>query len=235
MSEGSTSKTNFLLGFFIGMAVVSVIGFFVLLIVVFSNGQPVDLAAKAQAIDEQVVDDGAGVYNEVPPVTNEDYFEGGENASVVVIEYTDFECPYCYRHYETTKQLVEAYGDKIKLVVRHYPLPFHANAQKASEAAECAGEQGKFWQMYDALFAANNAKDMSVDKWKATAKTLGMNTANFNDCLDSGKYADYIQQVAAAGAGAGVEGTPATFINGNFVSGAVPFDSLKEAIDALLQ
>lgn len=220
------------------MAGISVIGFFALLMVVFSQGQPVNLAANAA--DAQVaaapIDDvaAAPTAGPVPAITADDHVLGGKDAKVTLIEYTDFECPYCYKHFQTTKQLVKDYGDKIKFVVRHFPLAFHANAQKAAEASECAGEQGKFWQMYDAIFAANEAKDMSVDKWKSEAKKLGLNTNQFNTCLDSGKYTAKVGQVAAGGASAGVDGTPATFVNGELVSGALPVESFKAQIDKLL-
>lgn len=239
----SPNKINFLLGLFVGMAAISAIGFFALLIIVFSKGQPVNLAVKAadteqaaptnngQAPADQAPQQAVGP---VPGITADDHVQGGKNAKVVLIEYTDFECPYCSKHYDTTSQIMKTYGDKVKFVVRNFPLSFHANAQKAAEASECASEQGKFWQMYDALFAANKAGTMSVDKWKAEAKTLGLNTTQFNNCLDSGKYADKVSQQAAGGGSAGVDGTPATFVNGQLVSGALPFDTFKTQIDKLL-
>lgn len=234
----STNKTNFLLGLFVGMAAISAIGFFSLLIVVFTQGQPVNLAAQAGTNtgteDQQGTDTQAQEVGPVPAVTADDHIKGGKDAKVVLIEYTDFECPYCSKHYDTTQEIIKAYGDKVQVVMRHFPLSFHENAQKAAEASECAAEQGKFWQMYDVIFAANKAKDMSVAKWKSEAKKLGLNTKQFDSCLDSGKYADKVAQQAAGGASAGVDGTPATFLNGQLVSGALPFDSFKTEIDKAL-
>ena len=241
-TQKSPNKVNFLLGLFVGMAGISAIGFFALLIVVFSQGQQVNLAAQANTDTAQVAADtnqpadaqAQPPAGPVPGITADDHVLGGKDAKITLIEYTDFECPYCAKQFDTTTQLVKDYGDKIKFVVRHFPLSFHPNAQKAAEASECASEQGKFWQMYDAIFAANKAKDMSVDKWKAEAKKIGLNTTQFNSCLDSGKYANKISQQAAGGGSAGVDGTPATFVNGELVSGALPVDSFKGQIDKLL-
>ncbi|NQT49109.1 DsbA family protein [Candidatus Kuenenbacteria bacterium] len=230
----SATKTNFFMGFFAGMALLSVIAFFVLLIVVFSNKQPVDLAANAQP-DEVVNDDvQEPTASPVPPIDSEDYVFGNKDAKVVLIEYTDFECPFCARHYETAKQIKATYGNKIAFVTRHFPLSFHQNAQKASEASECAGEQGKFWEMYDKIFEANLVSDMSVTKWKSVAKALGLNTTKFDTCLDSGQYASKISKQMNEGGAAGVSGTPATFVNGQLISGALPFEQFKGLIDGLL-
>ena len=229
-----TAKTNFFLGFFSGIALVSVVAFFVLLIVVFSGKQLVDSGAKAEEKDKPAQEKQEPQAAAVPAVSDADYYVGNKNAKVVLIEYTDFECPFCLKHAETAKKIKETYGDKILFVARHFPLSFHANAQKAAEAAECACEQGKFWLMYDALFAANKTKEMGVEKWKSEAKKFGLNAAKFNECLDSGKYADKIAEEIASGSAAGVDGTPATFINGQLVSGALPFEQFKTIIDGLL-
>ncbi len=235
VSRKSGEKTNFFLGFFSGMALLAVVAFFVLLIMVFVGKQPVDLAVNAEdntalAAEEQQAPEAAPV----PPVTDADYFIGGKNAKVVLIEYTDFECPYCLRHHDTAKQIRETYGDKIKFVGRNFPLSFHPESQKAAEAVECAGEQGKYWQMYDAAFAANEAGEMGVEKWKSEAVKLGLNASKFNDCLDSGKTVSKIDEQMASASAAGVDGTPATFVNGQLVSGALPFESFKQIIDGLL-
>ena len=161
--------------------------------------------------------------------------KGDPNAKVVLIEYSDFECPYCLRHQETMQQIAAAYGSQIAIAFRHFPLTsIHPQAQKAAEASECAAEQGKFWEMHDKIFEANAAGTMSVAKWKELAGSLGLKTEQFNSCLDSGKYAAKISQEAGEGAAAGVQGTPATFINGQLVSGAVPYEQFKQMIDGSL-
>lgn len=237
MSEQQTSKTNFLLGFFVGMAILSTVAFFTLLIVVFNKPATVELAANnavAAAPTAQPTDDPTN-YAPVPGPKENEPFKGGKDAKVTIIEYTDFECPYCLRHHDTINQITNTYGNKVKYILRHYPLGFHANAQKAAESFECAAEQGKAFQMVDAIFQANADKVMGVDKWKEIAKTLGMSTKKFNDCLDTGKYAQKVATDAAEGGASGVSGTPATFVNGQLVSGALPFDSFKQTIDGLLK
>ena len=229
----ASNKTNFFLGFFAGMAILSVVAFLVLLVVVFTNKQEVQLGAQAEPTDnEQVVDEPQSA--PVPPINESDTVFGNPEAKVVLIEYTDFECPFCARHYGTVQKIKENYGDKIAFVTRHFPLSFHANAQKASEAVECAGEAGKFWEMYDVVFQANlNETEMSVAAWKTAAGKLGLG-ASFNTCLDDGKYAGKVKQQMATGAAAGVNGTPATFVNGELISGALPYEQFAGIIDQLL-
>ncbi|MBI5072174.1 thioredoxin domain-containing protein [Candidatus Falkowbacteria bacterium] len=237
-----TRRTSFFLGLMCGiagMSTLALVGFFVLAF----SGQGVRLGqANENSNVNAAVNVNQPVANEptetsvtpVPAVTSDDHVQGSANAKVTLIEYSDFECPYCARHKDTTDQIIQNYGDKVRIVFRHYPLSFHPNAQKAAEASECAAEQGKFWEMYDKIFAANNAGTMSVDKWKAEAKSLGLNTKKFNECLDSGKYAAEISAEEQAGVAAGVEGTPATFVNGELVSGALPYDQFKSIIDSKL-
>jgi protein-disulfide isomerase len=234
MSEEKKSKTNFLLGLFVGMAALSTIAFFTLLIVVFSNNQEVNLAANAEET-QPAVEQPAAAGQPLPAVRDSEAFQGGEEAQVVLVEYTDFECPYCSRHHTTMNQVISEYGNKIKYVLRHFPLGFHPEAQKAAEAFECAAEQDKAFEMSDYIFEANVAKEMSVEKWKAGAKTLGLKTSQFNNCLDDGKYAAKVQQDASEGSASGVDGTPATFVNGQLVSGALPFESFSQIIDGLLK
>lgn len=154
---------------------------------------------------------------------------GPENAPITIVEFSDFECPFCSRVNPTLAQVQENYGDKVRIVFRHYPLPMHPNAQKAAEASMCAHEQGKFWQMHDLLFAQQ--KELAVDQLKAKASQLGLNVEDFNQCLDSGEYADEVQADMQAGTEAGVSGTPAMFVNGIPISGAVPYDQMASVID----
>src|SRR6056297_2047886 len=228
------SKTNFLLGFFSGMAVLSVVAFVVLLSVVFSQGEKVDLGAAAQQAEQAEVEQQQQVATEVPAIKDNESVFGDRQAKVQIIEYTDFECPYCGRHYENIKKIKDTYGDRIAFVTRHFPLSFHEHAQKAAEAVECAGDQGKFWEMYNVAFQANLDDDMSIEKWQSAARKMGLNTSRFNECLDSGQMANKISQDLAEGQAAGVQGTPGTFINGELVSGAVPFEQLKTMIDQYL-
>lgn len=238
-----TRRTSFFLGLTSGVAgtsVLALVGLFVLLFagqgqgIGSTNAGAVNNNVNAVANTNQGAGEVAAPAADVPAVTSDDHVWGSENAKVTLIEYSDFECPYCASHKGTIDQVLQNYGDKVRVIFRHYPLSFHPEAEKAAEASECAAEQGKFWEMHDKIFAANNAGTMSVAKWKEEAKNLKLNTNKFNDCLDSGKYASNISDEAASGAAAGVEGTPATFVNGELVSGALPYDQFKQIIDSKL-
>ncbi len=166
---------------------------------------------------------------------DDDKVRGDADASVTIVEFSDFECPFCGRYYnQAYKQIKENYIDagKVKYVFRDFPLGFHAKAQKASEAAECAGDQGAYWDMHDRLF--ENSQKLSVEDLKEHAKALGLDSAEFDDCLDSGKYEDEVKKDLADGAAAGVTGTPAFFVNGKKISGAQPYSAFEAAIEAEL-
>ncbi len=174
----------------------------------------------------------AGEVPEVDP--DQDYIRGDEDALITVIEYSDFECPFCSRHHPTMKQLV-AEVDDVNWVLRHYPLGFHPNAQKASEASECAGEQGKFWEYADMLFE----KGADNTQLETYAADLGLDAGDFKDCLDSGKYAQKVTDQMAGGTAAGIRGTPGNIVINNetgksqIVSGAQPLEAFKAAVEAL--
>lgn len=186
--------------------------------------------------------------NDTPPTGGEDApFIGEEDASVTVIEFTDYQCPFCQRHFQQTfDQIKTNYADtgKIKYVSRHYPLGFHPNAQKASEAAACAQDQGKFWEMHEALFEkqsewSNLAAADAAAKFKAYAADAGVNAGTFATCLDSGAKTAYVQADMAAGSASGIDGTPGFWILGpngenQKISGAYPFATFQSAIDGLL-
>jgi protein-disulfide isomerase len=175
-------------------------------------------------------------------LTAADHITGGKNPQVYLVEYSDFQCPYCKRHEPTIQQVLKTYGGKVAVVYRHYPLSFHQNAQIAAEASECASEQGKFWQYHDVLFdkGQGDGTGLASADLKKYAVDLGLNTAKFNTCLDANKYSAVISADQASGNSYGVNGTPATFVtdtngNGELVSGAVPFETMKAAIDAKLK
>ncbi len=159
--------------------------------------------------------------------------KGPENAKVTIVEFSDFECPYCQRAEGTISQVMDTYAGKVRLVFRYFPLSFHAHAQKAAEAAACANDQGKFWEMHQILF--QNQQALEVDKLKEYAKSIGLDTAKFDKCLDSGEKAGLVKADMEAGQKVGVNGTPAFFINGVSLSGAQPFDQFKQVIDEELE
>jgi predicted DsbA family dithiol-disulfide isomerase len=154
---------------------------------------------------------------------------GDSKAPVTIVEFSDFQCPFCSRAEETVKKVLEDYKGKVRLYYRDYPLPFHDKAQKASEAALCAADQGKYWEMHGKLFANQSA--LAVPQLKEHAKGLGLDAGRFDKCLDSGEKAKMVEASKKAGDQAGVNGTPAFFINGRPLSGAVPIEKFKEIID----
>lgn len=184
--------------------------------------------------------------NNDPAGVDDDPVLGDADAPVTLIEFTDYQCPFCVRHFtQTYGQIKKEYVDtgKVKIVVRDYPLSFHPHAQKAAEAANCAGDQDKYWEMHDKLFSTqgtwNNVAD-AVPSFKQYAKDLGLNASTFDSCMDSDKYKDEIAKDMADGAASGISGTPGFWILGpdgesQLVSGAFPYDTFKNAFDALLQ
>ncbi|MFH0864337.1 MAG: thioredoxin domain-containing protein [Candidatus Gottesmanbacteria bacterium] len=158
--------------------------------------------------------------------------KGPAGAKVTIVEFSDFQCPYCSRVLPTVQQIMDTYKDKVRIVFRQYPLSFHENAQAAAEASLCANDQDKFWEMHDKMFA--NQDKLTVTDLKQYAADLGLNAATFNTCLDNNKYKEAIQTDISDANAVGVSGTPAFFINGEPLFGAYPFASFKAIIDAQL-
>jgi protein-disulfide isomerase len=160
--------------------------------------------------------------------------KGGAAAPVTIVEFSDFECPFCAGLFPTLKQVESRYADKIRIVFRQFPLTsIHPHAQKAAEASLCANEQQKFWEMHDAMFLDN--KNLEVDALKQKATALKLDMAVFNTCIDSARHAETIRKDIAEGVKLGITGTPAMFINGRFINGNVPLAELSKVIDEELQ
>ena len=154
---------------------------------------------------------------------------GGSKAPVTIIEFSDYQCPFCGRAEGTVDEVMKHYGNKVRLVYRDFPLPMHPQARPASEAANCANAQGKFWEYHAKLFANQGA--LGEDKLKEYAKDVGLDAAKFEQCLATKPFKAAIDKDVADGEKVGVNGTPAFFINGRMLSGAQPFDKFKEVID----
>jgi protein-disulfide isomerase len=152
--------------------------------------------------------------------------KGPKDAPILMIAFSDYECPYCRRAEDTVEQVLKAYEGKIRYVFRDYPLPFHKNAKPAAVAAGCANQQGKFWEYNQKLFKA----DLSPEGLKKTATEVGLDSGKFDACLAKNDTKTIDQDIADGGA-VGVNGTPAFFINGHSLSGAQPFDAFKDVID----
>jgi protein-disulfide isomerase len=158
---------------------------------------------------------------------------GGAKAPVTIIEFSDYQCPFCGRAEGVVDQVMKKYGDKVRLVYRDYPLPMHPYARPASEAANCANAQGKFWEYHAKLFANQTA--LSEDNLKSYAKDVGLDTAKFDQCLADKPYKAAIDKDMSDGEKVGVNGTPAFFINGRMLSGAQPLEKFQEVIDEELR
>ena len=167
--------------------------------------------------------------------SGDDPMKGDKDAPVTIVEFSDFQCPYCGKFFTDTLPLIQKnYIDtgKAKLVFQDYPLSFHQFAHKAAEAAECADEQGAFWKYHDKIF--QNQQSLNLDNLKVWASDLGLNTKKFNTCLDSGAMVSEVQGDMAEGTNLGVSGTPAFLVNGQLITGAQPFEAFKQIIDAEL-
>jgi protein-disulfide isomerase len=177
----------------------------------------------------------------VPPVDPKtDHIRGNPNAKISVIEYSDFECPFCKRHHPTMVQMLEANKDDVNWVYRHFPLSFHPSANPAAEGSECAAELGgndAFWKFTDAVFAADS---LTPDMMPGFAKQAGVDEAAFKACVESGRHKQKIQDQMNGGMAAGVQGTPGNIVlvhatkEQRDISGAVPLSNFQTVIDSLL-
>lgn len=224
-------------------------GVIIALAIVYSNGglkssgvgsTPPPPAATAPQ-GNQVVD-VKSLYTEKDPML------GNPDAPVTIIEFADFQCPFCGKFFkETTPKIIDDYvkTGKVKFIYKHFAF-LGEESNWAAEAAECAGDQGKFWDYHDFLFSyiwdnyyatgkpGENAGVFSKVNLKKHAKTLGLETVSFNSCLDSGKYTDKVAKDTEIGRANGITGTPSTFVNGKLLVGAQPYAQFSSLIDAAL-
>lgn len=242
--------TAFLVGFVGAVLVLCTIGFFVLLGTMFkgdetgkkeTNSNVLTNNTETTGTEEESLTEAAGT---VVNLNDKDHVRGEKTATVTLIEYSDYECPYCKNFNVTLKELMDVYPGKIKWAYRHFPLSFHANAQKEAEAAECAAELGGnkvFWQFSDAIYerTTSNGTGFALADLPKLAAELGLNKTEFSKCLDSGKYADYVKKAITEGTAAGIAGTPGVIIidakgNKQLIKGAYPIDLMKQIIDKAL-
>lgn len=163
-------------------------------------------------------------------VTSQDPVRGPGTALVTLVEFSDYQCPFCGRVIPTLKRLRDTYGERLRIVWKDYPLSdIHPQAQKAAEAAWCAGEQGKYWEFHDRLFA--NQATLGMDGLKQHATAVGLEPIGFTSCMESGRYATRVKDGAELGRDLGVDSTPTAFINGRRLTGAHPYEVFAEVID----
>lgn len=175
----------------------------------------------------------------MPPIDPEtDHIRGNKNAKITLVEYSDYECPFCERHHPTMQQVMDAYGDDVNWVFRHFPLSFHPNAEPGAIASECVAELGgndAFWKFTDDVFKRTNGFN-----FEAYATAAGVDATKFKACVSSGKHKQTVTDQMNGGSAAGVNGTPGTIVLNNetkesqVISGAVPFSNFQSVIDGML-
>ena len=153
---------------------------------------------------------------------------GQVDAPVVLVEYADYECPYCQQIQPAVDKLIADYGGKIAIAFKDVPLPMHPHAQKAAEAAHCAGAQGKYWEYHDLLFAT---KQYEPPKLKEDARALKLDGEAFDKCLDGGQNAEFVHTQLNEAQGLGLPGTPGFFVNGRYLTGTISYDILRQAVE----
>ncbi len=158
---------------------------------------------------------------------------GPENAKVTIVEFSDFQCPFCSKAANVTSQIKEKYGDKVRFVFRQFPLPFHPNAHEAAEASLAADAEGKFWPFHDKLFANQSALDRKAIE--GYAKEVGLDVSKFKKALDDKTYAAQVDADMKLGEEVAVDGTPTMFLNGARVPNPTDFEGISKQIDAALQ
>ncbi len=182
----------------------------------------------------------------MPKVTKEDHALGDpEKAKVVLVEYSDLECPFCKRFHPTVKKVLDEYGDKVALVWRQYPLPFHQNAQKAAETAECVAKNAgneAYWNYIEQYFEKTNSTGTGVseDEMLDLAAKAGADKAGVEKCVKSGEMAKKIKKQMETGSAAGVSGTPGTIVvvegqPKELIPGALPYEQVKQIIDKYIK
>ncbi|MDA3840297.1 MAG: thioredoxin domain-containing protein [Patescibacteria group bacterium] len=240
-------KVAFTMGLSVGVALISLVGVIVIGgLYVKSNGLSVavdkkvenkEIAVKqnenvavAKDTNTKTSLNSAKELNIAGEKVNGVWTRGDKDAPVTIVEFSDYQCPYCSRHHETMKQVMEAYPGKVKWEYKHFPLDsMHPYARIVAEGAECAGDQDKFWEYTDLLYA--NQKSINSEIVPQLATQLSLDMDDFTTCISSGKYKEKVASDLAEGQAKGVRGTPGNFVNDVELKGAVPFEQMKAAID----
>lgn len=246
MFQGASPQLTFIFGLIAGVAVSAVIGIILVLagVDIGSKKTASNTTTKPTTTTTDTTGD-AQTFGDVKAISDEDYIRGDKDAELALIEYSDLECPFCQRFHPTMKQIMDEYDGKVKWVYRHFPLSFHANAQKESEAALCVGKLGgadKKWAFMDTIFERTTATGTGfpLENLGPLAKEVGVDQTKFQKCLDDGEMAQRVADETADGSQAGVQGTPTTFLVGadgktiTAFPGAIPYAQVKAAIDSAL-
>lgn len=198
------------------------------------------ILVSAVIIVGAVVSSSSGSNKEVPAdllIKGDSPVKGTQDSRVVLVEFGDFQCPACKAAAPVLKRIEEEYEGRIRLVFRHFPLPVHGNAQIAAQAAEAAGEQGKFWEFHDILYGRQDVWVHSSDPkrlFEDYAREIGLDMGKFKEDLDSGKVKDKVERDVRDGKSVGIDSTPTVFLNGEKFVGVPSYEDLKAKIDRLL-
>ncbi len=243
-------KASFILGLVGGMLVLCTIGFFILLAMALkggglslgstSGGQVAAAPSPSPSPSPSAPSAGGGDSVGKPKaIGSDDHVQGPKDAEVTLVEYSDFQCPFCQRFHPSMEQLLSdaKYKGKVRWVFRHFPLSFHPNALPAANAAECAAEQGKFWEYAHDLYVSQDQESDAF--YGQLADKLKLNRSKFDSCYSSKKYNSKIQAQEQEGSSIGITGTPGTVIvakdgSTSLVPGAVPYEQLTAMVDAAL-
>lgn len=235
-------KAAFKAGLITGLGIMFVIGFFILLGLMLNDKGIFENNGNTNDVVKNNVNDGTDTGSDIELQKvdkNNDWIRGDKNAKITIVEFSDLDCPFCSRFHDTTEQLLKDYAGDINLVYRHFPLPsLHPEATKKAEATECVGSLGgndKFWEFLDKIFAG----DETVADLANIVSSIGVNSVQFQECLDSGKYAAKVQDQSKQAQAAGGRGTPYSIIvSGDTlipIAGALPIDTIKASLDSLLK
>jgi protein-disulfide isomerase len=193
------------------------------------NGIRTTIARAAKGPREAEAREGIDRNRRYPVNTKGAPVRGDPEAKLAVVEFSDFQCPFCSRSVKTLDQIAQTYGDKVRIVFKHLPLEMHTKARPAHAAAEAAFRQDKFWEMHNKIFAHQD--EMSPEKYREYARELGLDLARFDRDVADPELVKRIDADAAEAASLGVTGTPAFFVNGRYVPGAVPFEEIQQLLD----
>lgn len=221
----------------IGLIFIIIIGVIAMAVFYFKDGGGIK-KDKVKTEVEEIIDGNREALNgaenefvgEIPPISADDHVWGplGEPPIQLII-YSDFECPFCAEFNKTVEQAKKEFGSNLLIAYRHFPLASHASAMPAAIASECADEQGKFWEMHDKLFEDNINNRMSEEQFKKDAEDLGLDLVEFSQCLDTEKYKDKVNGQMLAARNAGILGAPQSYINGQPLPGAYPYEDFTDS------
>jgi len=229
MTNQNISK-NFFLKLPLRIVIIVLLGFFVAMGIYLNKGE--NLPATISPIPVSNEEDDKIIDDEKTTVSTGNNIKGNPDASITIIEFSDFECPFCKKFHIILNQILDEYPHEVNWVYRHLPSNFHPEARLAAEASECAAEQGKFWEFAEKLF--ENQVELGKSLYQESAADLKLNMEQFNSCLSSRKYEDKVEADYQDAIKMEIQEIPASLVNGELVLGAVPYETLKTIVEQAL-